>query len=212
MKHKHSFAMPLRKKIIYYAVIAVCVIALAVGATFTIISLNNNKINVEDPNKPSLENPDDKPTTNPDDPADVPSSTVTIFAFPVQEVNITNNFGFYHNSTLNYYGDHTGIDFSAEVGAKVYSAYAGTIESITDDILTGTQIIIDHGDGLKSSYSFVDAVDSLKVGKAVTKGEIIATVAKATGSEYKEGAHLHFEIVKNNVNVNPETYLTTEEK
>ena len=41
---------------------------------------------------------------------------------------------------------------------------------------------------------------------------MIATVAEANGDEYKDGAHLHFEILKNNKNVDPATYLTLEEK
>ena len=41
---------------------------------------------------------------------------------------------------------------------------------------------------------------------------VIATVAEANGNEYKDGAHLHFEITKDGTVVDPATYLTLEEK
>ena len=52
----------------------------------------------------------------------------------------------------------------------------------------------------------------MKVGDSVEKGQVIATVAEPTGNEYKDGAHLHFEITANGVQVDPTTYLTLEEK
>ena len=89
----------------------------------------------------------------------------------------------------------------------------GVVESIyRDDVLTGTEIVIDHGDGVKTLYRFVDVADDLSVGKKVKQGDVIATVAEATGEEYKDGAHLHFEILKEGKSVDPATYLTLEEK
>ena len=61
---------------------------------------------------------------------------------------------------------------------------------------------------------FVDAfrAEGLKVGDSVARGEVIATVAEANGNEYKDGAHLHFEIHENGVRIDPTKYLTLEEK
>ena len=80
------------------------------------------------------------------------------------------------------------------------------------DPIEGTEIVVNHGDGLKSVYRFVDEAEGLKVGDSVARGEVIATVAEANGNEYKDGAHLHFEIRENGVNVDPTKYLTLEEK
>ena len=41
---------------------------------------------------------------------------------------------------------------------------------------------------------------------------MIATVAQASGNEYKDGAHLHFEISVSGENVDPALHLTLEEK
>lgn len=132
---------------------------------------------------------------------------------PVETVSVVNDYGFYHNKTLNMYHEHTGLDFSAAAGTEVLAVEGGTIESIyKGDLLSGTEIVIDHGDGLKSLYRFVTEAETLSVGDVVEKGDVIATVAEANGDEYKDGAHLHFEIIKNEKAVDPNEYLTLEEK
>ena len=132
---------------------------------------------------------------------------------PLETVSIANDYGFYHNKTLNNYYEHKGVDFSAEVGTAVLAVQDGVIESIyKDDVLTGTEITVDHGDGVKTVYRFVTANEDLTVGKAVKRGECIATVAEATGEEYKDGAHLHFEVRKSGETMDPAVYLTFEEK
>jgi murein DD-endopeptidase MepM/ murein hydrolase activator NlpD len=132
---------------------------------------------------------------------------------PMEIVAVANEFGFYHNSTINSYYEHSGMDFSAEVGASVLATEDGVVESIySGDVLKGTEIVLDHGDGVKSVYRFVVAVDGLKVGDSVEQGEKIATVAEPSGDEYKDGAHLHFEILVGGASVDPSGYLPFEEK
>jgi murein DD-endopeptidase MepM/ murein hydrolase activator NlpD len=46
----------------------------------------------------------------------------------------------------------------------------------------------------------------------VEKGDQIATVAEASGNEYKDGAHLHFEVLQNGKSVDPAKHLALEEK
>ena len=121
---------------------------------------------------------------------------------------ILNGYGFYHNTTLNNYYEHKGIDFGAEAGTEVYAFEDGVVESIyKDDILLGTEIVVDHGNGLKTLYRFVEEVGNIKVGDSVVRGQLIATVAEATGNEYKDGPHLHFEILENGQAVDPMKYL-----
>ena len=132
---------------------------------------------------------------------------------PIESVSVCNDYGFYYNKTLNQYHEHMGVDFVAAVGAEVVASEKGTIENIyQNDVLTGTEIVINHGNGLKTVYRFVDVKDGIRVGASVKKGDVIGTIAEATGEEYKDGAHLHFEIKKNGVAVDPATYLTFEEK
>lgn len=132
---------------------------------------------------------------------------------PVLSASAENDYGFYYNQTVGAYYLHTGIDFVASVGTEVLASEDGVVESIyKDDLLLGTEIVLDHGDGLKTVYRFVTEADGLKVGTEVKKGDVIGSVAEANGNEYKEGAHLHFEIMKNGESVDPTEYLTLEEK
>ena len=135
------------------------------------------------------------------------------FIAPIQAVSVSNSYGFYYNQTLNSYYEHQGMDFVAEAGTEVMAVEAGTVESIyKEDILLGTQITILHDNGVKSVYRFVNEAETLNVGDRVEKGEVIATVAEATGDEYKDGAHLHFAMEKDGKAVDPAQYLTLEEK
>ena len=135
------------------------------------------------------------------------------FVLPIEKAVTTNGFGFFYNQTLNNYYEHEGLDFSAEVGASVIAVEDGVVESVfVSDVLSGTEIIVDHGNGLKTLYRFVTQVDGLKAGDSVTKGQTIATVSEPSGSEYKDGAHLHFEVIENGANIDPVTYLSLEEK
>ena len=132
---------------------------------------------------------------------------------PVVSVSVGEDYGFHQSQTLGWYYVHEGVDFTAATGTEVLAAEDGVVESIyKDDLLLGTEIVIAHGDGLKTLYRFVTEADGLTVGKTVKKGDVIATVADPTGNEYKAGAHLHFEVMENGKSVDPTKYLTLEEK
>jgi murein DD-endopeptidase MepM/ murein hydrolase activator NlpD len=135
-------------------------------------------------------------------------STSSELICPVESVDLINSYTFYKNNTLDCYHFHQGLDFAAEQGTCVYAVQGGVIESITTaDLLDGTVITIAHDNGLKSCYKFVEANENLKEGDRVEKGDLIGTVAEANGSEYKDGAHLHFEIYSDGKTIDPENYL-----
>lgn len=132
---------------------------------------------------------------------------------PIAAATTLNDYGFYYNQTLHKYYEHQGVDYAAEAGTKVMAAASGTVESIyRGDVLSGTEITLDHGDGRKTVYRFVEAAEGLQVGDKVERGEVIATVAEATGDEYKDGAHLHFEVYKDGKCVDPASHLMLAEK
>ena len=176
---------------------------------------NNNGSENNSPLPPDDENSENTGNTPSDKPNDDEQVTVTPegLVSPLQTMTILNEHGFYYNQTLNCYYEHMGLDVSAAAGTSVLAVEEGKVETIyKDDLLSGTEIVINHGDGLKSVYRFVTEAEGLKVGDSVKKGDVIGVVAEASGDEYKDGAHLHFEILKNDVSVDPTTYLTLEEK
>lgn len=163
---------------------------------------------VPDHSAPNVNGSADDPT--PDEPVGTLPEGMVV---PVASASVLNDYGFYHNKTLNIYYEHKGLDFTAAAGTEVLAAESGTVESIyKEDILLGTEIVIDHGNGLKTVYRFVTEAEGLKVGDQVDKGEVIATIAEANGNEYKDGAHLHFEILQDGKHVDPALHLTLEEK
>lgn len=215
MKEKKTTDGATKRKNLYFIIIAACVLLLAAVTVFTVLIATNHKSpSLENPgenNRPEI--PDDGDKDNDDD--NKPTDTEIVFSLPVQNATVKATYSFWYNSTLNKYGLHTGIDFAAEAGTKVCAAYGGKIESITDDLLEGGKIVIDHGDGLKTVYSSIDVNASLKVGASVNAGDQIGTVsaaADAMGKEYNEGAHLHFETLENDKYINPTVYLDIEEK
>ena len=206
-------------RIYWYAAIGSVAVVIMAIAIATGVALSNPKQSgsTTPPQQNEQPAPDETPDVNvgePDDGQDEPVVTVPEgFQMPVAKVDVSNEYGFFYNQTLNNYYEHEGIDFTAEAGELVYAVEDGKIESVfTSDVLSGTEIIIDHGNGIKSLYRFVTASENLKSGMTVKKGDVIATVAEANGNEYKDGAHLHFEVLKENKNVDPAEYLTLAEK
>ena len=191
------------------ALVAIIVVAVAVSGG----KVENNQANNGNPTQ-STPLPDSSDTNGEGENNDEQVSTLPEgMVSPLETVTVLNDHGFYHNTTLNAYYEHAGVDFSASVGASVLAVENGVVESVyKDDILLGTEIVIDHGNGLKSVYCYVAETDGLKAGDSVQKGQVIATVAEANGKEYKDGAHLHFEILKDGKSVDPANYLTLEEK
>ncbi len=225
-KEKKGKVKRMNKEKRFYLVTALgCVAALVAIVVSAVVATNgnvDNQANKNNQHNSSTLPPDDEPSgggnNNGDNNQGNNNNDQTVvtpqgMVMPVQTVSVINDYGFYHNKTLNSYYEHTGLDFAAEVGTEVLAVESGTIESVySGDLLLGTEIVVDHGDGLKSVYRFVTAADGLKAGDKVEKGDVIATIAEANGNEYKDGAHLHFEIIKDGKVVDPTTYLTLEEK
>ncbi len=208
-----------KRKVIYYVILAASVLLLTVATVLTVYFVAGGKDVLEVPDPPQQEQPDkptgpfepDKPT-GPSEPDNPTGGDGVKFVNPVAALQVTNGYDFYHNQTLNWFYEHQGVDIAAAEGTEVFSMADGTVESVSFDELNCTEIVISHVDGVKTVYRFVTAADGITKGAKVTKGQMIATVAEAKGEEYKEGAHLHLEVLVNGKNVDPTEYLTMEEK
>lgn len=201
------------RKRLYYILIAACALVLATAVTLTAVFLTRgDSSQLENPGIDN-EDPDDDPDDDPDEP-DEPSGTELVFALPV-EGTVSTGYTFWYNSTLNRYCLHTGIDFNAEAGTEVCAAAAGTVIEISDTLLEGGKVVIDHGNGLTSEYASVDVASSLKEGDTVAKGDVIGSVsasADVMGNEYDVGSHLHFAMYEEGASVDPSAYLDMDEK
>lgn len=112
-----------------------------------------------------------------------------------------------YSDTLEEWVTHLGIDIKAERTSVVKAAEAGKITSIKNDPRYGLTIVIEHVNGFKTVYSNLLTSEFVKEGESVEKGQSIGTVGNSASFEIVDEPHLHFEILKDNVNVDPNIYL-----
>lgn len=98
---------------------------------------------------------------------------------------------------------HDGIDLAAPVGTPVKAAQAGTIVYAGDQKGYGLIAIISHENGLVTLYAHNHDL-RVKTGQKVQSGQVIATVGE---SGRTTGPHLHFEVRKDGVPVDPLEHL-----
>ncbi|MBQ3493362.1 MAG: M23 family metallopeptidase [Clostridia bacterium] len=221
MKKQNKVLTFMRKNAIYL-ILTACI--LAVGLSVTLMLINQNSqggVKVENPpviETPVPDQPDDEQnqgTITPDNPEDTtPVQKPITFIMPV--ANSTSVAGYSETmvwcSTLSRYQAHLAIDFFANEGEDVFAVYDGKIESVESTLLHGITVTIDHGNGLKTVYNSLADGDEVFVGQTVAQGEKIGEVSVSNRQEYKDGAHLHFEVIENGNTIDPVKYLAFEEK
>ena len=98
---------------------------------------------------------------------------------------------------------HSGLDIAAKKGTNIKAAAGGTVLFAGYSGAYGNVVKISHGSGIKTYYAHCSKL-YVKTGDTVSAGDVIAAVGSTGRST---GNHLHFEVVKNGVSVNPQNYL-----
>ena len=104
---------------------------------------------------------------------------------------------------------HKGIDIKPKDTLLVESVLAGKVEAVNNSEITATEIIIDHGNNVKTLYSNLVSAN-VQAGDTVKKGQVIGNLGKTVSIESTEGVHLHFEVIVDGKQVNPLDYITIE--
>lgn len=112
-----------------------------------------------------------------------------------------------YSDTLKEWVTHAGIDIKAEKTAVVKASEEGKIKSIKNDPRYGLTVVIEHNNGYSTVYSNLLTAEFIQVGEAVKKGQTIATVGNTATFEISDEPHLHFEILKDNVQIDPNMYI-----
>lgn len=100
--------------------------------------------------------------------------------------------------------EHPGIDIAIPSGSYIRSAGSGVVLETGEDPVYGLFVRVEHANGLETLYGHASAVVT-EAGRAVRAGEVIAFV----GSSGRSSApHLHFEIRRDGVPVDPLTFVT----
>lgn len=120
------------------------------------------------------------------------------FALPVNG-DLISNFGKKRILNGKEKSPHNGIDISAPEGRKVISPNNGRAVFAAEHFFGGKTLVIDHGQGLYTTYLHLSKV-SVKVGETVNRGEVIGLVGKTGRST---GPHLHWSARLNKARIDP---------
>ena len=116
-----------------------------------------------------------------------------------------------YDTTMADWRTHDGIDVQAEEGAAVKTAAGGTVQSVTDDELMGTTVVIDHEGGYSTRYSSLQKDVPVTAGQQVVAGEVIGRVGTTSAAESQMGPHLHFSVSRDGAVIDPRDYVGSEE-
>lgn len=97
-----------------------------------------------------------------------------------------------YDVTMSDWRTHDGVDIAATLGEVVVAAADGTVESVYNDDLYGTTVVISHSGGVKTIYSNLADTPTVAAGDTVKGGDVIGSVGKTAVCEIGQGTHLHF--------------------
>lgn len=107
------------------------------------------------------------------------------------------------NSEIELDGFHTGLDFCGGEGLQIFAPAPGRVVFAAPLTVRGNATIIDHGWGVYSGFWHQSQI-LVNVGDSVEQGQVIGLVG---GTGRVTGAHLHWEVWVNGVQVNPLGWL-----
>ncbi len=122
---------------------------------------------------------------------------------PVSGGRTTSSFGPRKAPLAGASTNHKGVDWAVPTGTSVYASSGGTVVRAGWGSGYGYVVYIDHEDGRQTRYAHLSKI-LVKVGQKVKQNDKIA-LSGMTGNV--TGPHLHFEILINGSQVNPEKYL-----
>lgn len=212
------------KRNIYFVLMIVCV--LAIGVIITVAAVTGTEDDPtdtptvvvpgdddddadEDKNPPVVDDDDDNDSDGDNEQKPQPAKKFTLDGI-LEEYTIDIGYSdaeLVFNPTQGHWATHQGVDLIAEAGTAVKCSFDGTVKTVTDDSFHGTTVVISHDGGYETTYKLLDEV-SLKVGDKVAEGDTIGTVSGDALAEMAQGAHLHLELSKDGVLVDPTSYMS----
>jgi len=123
---------------------------------------------------------------------------------PINNAKVTSSFSRNRkHPVLGYTRAHKGVDFRASTGTPIPAAGAGRVIARSYNKGHGNFVKIRHNGSYETLYAHMSKfAKGVNVGTNVRQGQTIGYVG-STG--YSTGPHLHYEIIKDGVHVNPMT-------
>jgi murein DD-endopeptidase MepM/ murein hydrolase activator NlpD len=98
---------------------------------------------------------------------------------------------------------HTGIDIRTSIGSAVQATATGIVSFSGWTNGSGYIVVLEHGHGFSTAYAH-NKENIVSVGQKVKKGEKIAL---SGSSGVSTGPHVHYEVWKDEQQINPISYL-----
>jgi murein DD-endopeptidase MepM/ murein hydrolase activator NlpD len=131
------------------------------------------------------------------------SAARTLIRTPITGARLSSSFGQRKHPVSGFNAMHKGVDFAAPLGTPIIAAGSGVILESGWKGSFGRYIRIKHNATYDTAYAHMKSIaPQIRVGKYVKQGEVIGFVGSTGRST---GAHLHYEIMVNNRQVNPMT-------
>jgi len=116
---------------------------------------------------------------------------------------ITSRYGFRRSPLPGAQTFHTGLDIAAAYGTAIRATADGVVISAAYREAYGYTVEIDHGFGIGTLYAHCSRL-LVQEGETVRRGDEIARMG-STGRA--TGPHLHYEVLRDGVPVNPAHYM-----
>ena len=133
------------------------------------------------------------------------SSKKLLMKTPIDGARLSSGFGMRKHPIRGYMKKHKGVDFAAPKGTPIYAAGDGVIEMKQRYKGYGKYILIRHANNFKTAYGHMSKFNKTPGGR-VKQGKIIGYVGSTGNST---GPHLHYEVLKNNIRINPQKLKLT---
>lgn len=121
-----------------------------------------------------------------------------------QGTRVSSTYGVRHDPFTGRLARHTGLDIPAPHGTPILASGGGRVVSAGYKGAYGRAVVIDHGDGLATLYGHASKL-LVRAGDVVMPNQQIALVGSTGRST---GPHLHFEVIRHGVRVEPRQYLS----
>ncbi|RYV03902.1 hypothetical protein SOPP22_02495 [Shewanella sp. OPT22] len=122
---------------------------------------------------------------------------------PIKKGWLSSPFGLRNDPFTGRRAMHKGIDFAGSEGEAVVATAAGVVTWSGSMFGYGNLVEIDHGNGLKTRYGHNESL-TVNVGDVVTKGQRIANMGSTGRST---GPHVHYEVLRNGKQIDPQKYV-----
>ncbi len=131
------------------------------------------------------------------------SAARTLIRTPISGARLSSSFGHRKHPVSGFNAMHKGVDFAAPRGTPIIAAGSGVIREAGWKGSFGRYVRIRHNATYDTAYAHMSRIaPNIHPGSRVTQGEIIGYVGSTGRST---GAHLHYEVLVNNRQVNPMT-------